>query len=410
VTRGDARPANPEDRVVLIDALRGAALFGVLLMNMQWFAGFEHAVDPAVLAALPTAVLDDQVAQWIDLLIDAKAIGIFSFLFGVGFALQLEAMERKEPAPLRRYSRRLVGLLLLGVTHWLAIWSGEILHVYAVAGFLLMALAGVRTRTLVAVGLVLAVFARPLVGRLYLLTGGDGSVITASVGEMAARFHAFAQGGVFDSMDLQLREDVAWQLTSGSFAAAVLHALGRFMIGIAAARTGMLSDPAAYRRPAIGMAVVCLPMGFVLQHDWWFAARVSELGWIADPEMLRIFEHCCGSLGVVSMTAGYVALFMLCWQMAVTRSWVAWLAPAGRMALTNYLSQTLICYLLFFGFGMALMGRVGVTVCAALSVAVFLAQVGFSHWWLARYRFGPFEWMWRWWTYGVRPALRRVPA
>jgi uncharacterized protein len=393
--------------VTLIDALRGAALFGVLLVNMMWFAGVGHAVPDAMLAGLPTASLDARVIDLIDLLISAKAIGVFSFLFGVGFAMQIESFRRWDPAPHRRYSRRLVGLLVLGLAHWLAVWSGDILHVYAVAGFVLLGLARLRTRTLVAVGLVLAVFARPIVGRLYLLTGGDGAMLMPSADVVALRFDVFTQGSFAETVGLQLREDVASQLVSGSTLADLLHALGRFMVGIAVARAGCLRRPGEYLRPAAWIAALALPAGFVLEHDWIFGDSMQAHGWVTQPVVLQILRHACNSLGVVCMTAGYVALFMLGWQVGRIRRMFGLLAPAGRMALTNYLSQTVISYLLFFGFGLALMGRVGATVCLAISAAVYLLQCLVSHWWLAHFRFGPMEWLWRWWTYGSRPLLRR---
>lgn len=393
--------------MTLIDALRGAALFGVLLMNLMWFAGMGHAVPDAMLAGLSTASLNALVVDLIDLLVSAKAIGVFSFLFGVGFAMQIESLERWDPAPHRRYSRRLVGLLVLGLVHWLAIWSGEILHVYAVAGFVLLGLARMRARTLVSVGLVLAVFARPIAGRLYLLTGGDGSMLMPSANVFAMRFDVFTHGSFAEVVGLQLREDVAWQLVSGSTLADLLHALGRFMVGIAVARGGYLRQPGKYLRQVAWIAALALPAGFVLEHDWLFGDSMQAHGWVTQPVALQMVRHACNSLGVVCMTAGYVALFMLSWQLDLFRRMFGWLAPTGRMALTNYLSQTVICYLLFFGFGLALMGRVGATVCLAISVAVYLLQCLLSHWWLAHFRYGPMEWLWRWWTYGSRPMLRR---
>lgn len=405
-----ASPARPDQRLSLIDALRGAALFGVLLVNLLWFAGFENAVSDESLATLPTSALDAVIAEFIDLLVSAKAIGIFSFLFGVGFAMQLESMGRNDPAPGWRYSRRLMGLLILGLVHWLAIWSGEILHVYALAGFVLLALSGLRTRTLVAVGLVLAVLARPIVSRLYLLTGGDGSMLTPAADDLALRFDVFMNGSFADVVGLQLHTDVRWQLIPGPALGAILHALGRFMVGVAVARGGYLKDPAPHLRKLRWIAAIALPVGFVLEHDWTFAVWLQAHHLVNDTVAVQVFRHACNSLGVVCMTAGYVALFIVVWQCAVVRRALAWLVPAGRMALTNYLSQTAICYLLFFGFGLALMGRVGATACLAISVGIFVLQAAVSRWWLARFNFGPMEWLWRWWTYSTRPPLRRAAA
>lgn len=405
-------PVAPQDRLPMIDALRGAALFGVLLINMLWFAGIDSvAVSRLQLAALPTAALDARIDDLVDLLISAKAIGIFSFLFGVGFAMQLESLERRGVAPRRRYARRLTGLLILGLIHWLAIWSGEILHVYAVAGFVMLLLTRVRTRWLVVVGLTLAVIARPLAGRLYLLTGGDASLVTPAFGSiMAMRFDVFAHGGFVDVVALQLRQDIHWQITSGSALAAVLHALGRFMLGMAVARKGLLREPGAHRRGAAIVAAIALPVGFVLEHQWAVLGFLHDLGWSPSPLAKEIFAHLCVSVGVVCMTAGYVALFILLWTLDVTRRLLSVFAPAGRMALTNYLSHSAINYLLFFGFGLALIGRVGVAVCFGLSVAVFVSQILLSRWWLTHWNYGPFEWLWRWWTHGARPSLRRAVA
>ena len=396
----------------MIDALRGAALFGVLLVNMMWFAGIDSAVSPLQLAALPTAALDARVDDFIDLLVSAKAIGVFSFLFGVGFAMQLESLERRGVAPRRRYARRLTGLLILGLIHWLAIWSGEILHVYALAGFVMLLLTGIRTRWLVVVGLALAVLARPLAGRLYLLTGGDGSLLTPAMDEiiMATRLQVFTHGSFADAIALQFRQDIPWQLTSGSALAAVLHALGRFMVGMAVARQGYLRNPAAHARGAALLAAITLPLGFVLEHDWTILDLLRDLGWMPSALAVEIFEHLCASVGVVCMTAGYVATFLLLWNFAPARRALSVFAPAGRMALTNYLSHSAINYLLFFGFGLALLGRVGLTVCLGLTIAIYVLQILVSKWWLARWNFGPFEWLWRWWTHGARPPLRRVGA
>jgi uncharacterized protein len=405
-------PLAPHDRLPMIDALRGAALFGVLLINMMWFAGMDsESVTRATFDALPTAALDARVDDLVDLLVSAKAIGVFSLLFGVGFAMQLESLERRGVSPRRRYARRLTGLLILGLVHWLAIWSGEILHVYAVAGFIMLLLTRVRTRWLVVVGLTLAVLARPIAGRLYLLTGGDGSLLTPALDhDMAARLQVFAHGSFADAVALQFRQDIYWKLTSGTALAAVLHALGRFMIGMAVARKGFLRDPAAHWRGAAMLAAIALPVGFVLEHDWAVLSFLRDLGWQPQPLATEIFKHVCASVGVVCMTGGYVALFMLLWTLPATRRALSVFAPAGRMALTNYLSHTAINYLLFFGFGLALIGRVGITVCLALSVAVYLSQLVISRWWLKRWNYGPFEWLWRWWTHGARPPFRRVVA
>jgi hypothetical protein len=243
----------------------------------------------------------------------------------------------------------------------------------------------------------------------YVIKTGDGYTIRL------ASSHCEAVGPADptcapDVIALQLREDIVWQLTSGSFLAAVLHALGRFMVGMAVARQGYLRNPGAHLRGAAILAGITLPLGFLLEHDWAVMGVVRRLGWSPQPLATEIFEHLSDSIGVVCMTAGYVALFVVLWNFSLSRRVLSVFAPTGRMALTNYLSHSAINYLLFFGVGVALIGRVGVAACFALATAVYVGQIVLSRWWLSRWNYGPFEWLWRWWTHGARPRLTRAVA
>ena len=403
IVASGATGAQPETqaRVTLIDALRGAALFGVLLINMLWFAGQQHAMSAAQYAALPSAKLDESVENLIDLFVAAKAIGIFSFLFGVGFAMQIPKLGA-------RYPRRLIALFAIGLVHWLAVWSGEILHVYAIAGFLLLLVYRMRSAWLVGIGLMLAIFARPIVGRLYLLI--EPNMAAADVLDsalMTQRFEIMSHGSFLDVVSMQLHQDIRWQLLTGATLAGVVHALGRFMVGVAVARSGCLSEPARFQRAFWVIALIGLPVGLLLEHEWLFTGWLHDHGWLSTRLPIEIVGHAINSVGVLCMTAGYIAAFAIAWLWKPLRSALMLLAPAGRMALTNYLMQTVVNYLLFCGFGFALIGTVGVAGCLALSLLVFAGQLVASRWWLENFDFGPFEWLWRWWTYGVRPPLRQ---
>ena len=107
---------------------------------------------------------------------------------------------------------------------------------------------------------------------------------------------------------------------------------------------------------------------------------------------------------------GMLSLVVLAWRRPRWRGALDRLAPAGRMALTHYLMQSLVASTLFYGYGLGQFGQWGPAMLLALAVVVFALQVLASHWWLARFRFGPVEWLWRWWTYGHRPPLRRMPV
>lgn len=400
---------DPQRRVWLVDALRGAALFGVLLVNMLWFAGYGNSVTEEQFARLPTAVLDRIVDEAIDQLVFAKSIGIFAFLFGVGFAMQMDRLQASGRMATQIYLRRLSGLLLLGLIHWFAIWSGEILHVYALAGMALLLVYRWPSRVLIGVGLPLAVLARPLLVRAHLLFGEPGteSGINAA-NEVAHRLSTFLHGSLVDIAAMQIREDCLPEFASGALIAAIVHALGRFMIGVVCARGRYLEQADRFHRQVLWIAVSALPLGLLAQRDWLFVGWLQASRWISTDQQAGLAGHICNSLGVVLMTAGYVAAFCYFWHRPNWQRILATLVPVGQMALTNYLLQTLINGVLFYGFGLGLMGRVGASICLVLAIAIFLVQVVGSSWWMARFRFGPVEWAWRWWTYGQRPAFLRA--
>lgn len=400
---------DPSRRVPLLDALRGAALFGVFLVNMTWFAGVDNSVTAEQLAALPTARIDRLADDAVGLLVYAKFIGIFAFLFGVSFSMQMSRLQERTAKATRLYSRRLVGLLAIGLVHWLGVWTGEILHAYALAGFLLTLVFRWRTGVLLAIGLPMAILARPLLGRLdMLLRGGTDLMGPQSSPLFAERLDVFLHGSYIDVIGTQLRQDTLPYIASGALIAAIFHALGRFMVGVAVARGRYLEEPQKHVRGLWVVAVCGMLGGFVAQHDWALVAWLKSSGWVTNVALSQLTGHICNSLGVVSMTAGYVASFVLIWQVPALQRVLARLVPIGQMALTNYLLQTVCNYLVFFGFGLGLMGRVGVAGCVLLSIALFLGQVALSQLWMRQFRYGPVEWIWRWWMYRKRPVLIRM--
>jgi uncharacterized protein len=404
-TAGIGRPIASAERLTLIDSLRGAALFGVLLINMLWFAGEQNAATAAQFAQLPTARLDAIVAELIDVFVFAKSIGIFAFLFGFGFALQAERLGARGADTRAVLGRRLVGLLVIGLAHW-CLWSGDILHIYAVAGFLLIPLCGWSNTRLLAVGVPLAIVARPattfVAAQLGAPPGAFGSQLDA---ELSARLHVFQSPDFLAYMCLQLREDVLPSLLDGSYIGGVLHALARFMVGMAVARGAYLRKVPEHIRVVAMVSAISLLLGVVFQREWLFEEWLRAAG-LSSSAALRVALAVLNSFGVVAMTAGYVALFALTWQAAAGRRVLASLGPVGKMALTSYLAQTLVNYVIFFGIGFALVARVGTTFCVVASTVVFSLQAVASRYWLDRFRFGPVEWLWRWWTYGKRPPMR----
>lgn len=413
-----AAPTADSERHALLDALRGLALFGVLFVNMIWFSTGGGAVPSAMAEALPTAPIDRWVDRFMQVFVFAKANTIFTFLFGVSFALQMQRLEQRGAAARSIYLRRLVGLLFIGLLHLFGAWKGEVLHVYAIAGIALLLVSRWRTSTLIVVGLLLALIVERLLsqGERWMQWFGVNPTAVmfgdrGSSAEMQAQRLATFQTGSYG--------DVLWaqwnmMLQSGYFglglATWIVYALGRFMLGVAAARGGYLFEPERHVHALRAAVLIGLPLGLICTVSAWLAQALERIGWVALGPDWRMLSSVLTPLGTMLMAVAYVACVALAWGYAPLRRLLIIAAPAGQMALTTYLLQTVFNSLVFFGFGLGFVGRMGAAGCLLLSLAFFAVQVAVSRFWLHHFRFGPFEWLWRWWTYGVRPAWRRGSA
>jgi uncharacterized protein len=392
------------ERVELIDSLRGFALAGVLLANTMAFSLYAYLPADARLA-LPTAPLDRLLAPAVAVLVTGKFITLFSLLFGVGFAMNMDRAPG-DPARSKRYVRRLVVLLAIGAGHVLA-WHGDILRYYAIVGLLLLPLAAWRPRSLVLLGVVLGVFAYPLTRHLV-----DPLLPTA-----AARQDAYAEAlTAFASADwgTMLRGNQhfnVWMLLE--YWPLALVVAGRLMIGAALGKRGVLHHPERHAAFWRRLLASTLPAGLgltlvVLLVDY----RMGPFAALAEPGNAI-------ALGVLRNGAplllglGYMAAFVLLRDTAPMRRLSAWLAPVGRMALTNYLLQTALGIAVFYGVGLGIGPRFGMVGVVVAATVVFGLQAALSRWWLERFRFGPTEWLWRSATYQRWQPMRaglRGPA
>jgi uncharacterized protein len=410
--RREARPTSDVERLDILDALRGFALAGIFLVNLGVFSGFVF-MPPDVMASLPTAAVDMPAAGLIFWLGYGKFYSLFSLLFGVGFSLQLVAAEDRGDSRLAVFRRRLLVLLAIGAVH-LYIWEGDILFLYALVGFLLIPFRRVTDATLLraAVALVLAPVA---LGVLIVASHGalDPGAPLLRAGDAVLTMTGFAPA----TPPYPLLRDAGWaeflrfQVSGVFFRYADLLTTGRpfkvlamFLVGLWVGRSGMLRDLTPWLPTVQRVRLWCFALGLPAAgvHVALMARGAPAGSW------LKVAESSAYALGVAPLALAYAATFAIVWQSARWRARLTRLAPAGRMALTNYLAQTVVGLTLFYGIGFGLMGRVGPAWWPLLVVAVITAQLAISRWWLARFAFGPMEWIWRQATYGRRLPLRRA--
>jgi uncharacterized protein len=421
--------AGPADRLSFLDAARGWALLGVYLVNLVAFSGMIF-MSPEQWSALPTPGIDRLLMLFVLVFLYGKFYSIFSLLFGIGFALQLRAAEgRGDEGGLPRFRRRLLGLLAIGLVHLTFVWEGDILAFYALLAFLLIPFRHASDRTLVRVAIAL-LLAPVALEAVKVASGGrldPGPPIFAMGEAILGRIGFPPKATPLDVLPTAgWHELVRFQLAGPFFRYGDLLSTGRpfkvlamFLLGLSIGKSQWLRQIDTTLRPGPGSLRPCarrlftwglavgVPANLVHAALMVVASGSPSAGVEGAYPGLRMVEALAYACGVAPLALAYVAGFALLWTRHPTPPrLLAAPSPAGRMALTNYLMQTLVSLFVFTGIGLGLMGKVGPAIWLPLGVAVFTVQVLASGWWLERFRYGPFEWIWRQWTYGRRLPLR----
>ena len=406
-----AVPVAPSERQPALDVLRGAALLGILLVNVQLMAGPELIEQLFGLRDVTASTLERVLGGLIGWLVAGKFISSFSILFGVGAALIAERALARGRAPRRLLARRYVLLMLAGLAHMVLLFPGDVLFLYGVSGLVLLAFLRARDRTL---GVwIVALLALSAVALAALTVAEAGTDIDAATMELVATaladaelaYAAGAYGGVVVWQALQSLFIQSSQLVS------LPWTLALFLIGMLAHRRGYGLDPAAHRAPLVRLARVALPVGLVLNLPLLLTGPVAETASTAEVALpVLIGASIANTIGAPVLALGYLsALAVVVVDRGAERGIRRRLAALGRIALTGYLLQSILALVVFFGFGVygsvALLGE-PILGMLAFVVGVWVVLLAFAPWWTARFRYGPFEWLWRWGTYGVRPAMR----
>lgn len=400
-------PTTQTERILSLDVLRGFAVLGILVMNIQSFA------MPAGAYFNPTAYGDLQGINyfvWLlgNVLFDMKFMTIFSLLFGAGIVLAADRVESKGGRPGPIHYRRTLILLLFGLAHAWLLWVGDILYTYAMCALLVYLFRRKKPSTLIIVGLG-SVAVASLLSFIAQFTmdmwpqeslAGMAKFWAPDQEQVASELAAFrggwtAQNGYRFIMALQVQTgsflfNLSWRAGGLMLLGMALHKMGVFGAGLSSG---------TYRKMILTGIFPGLPLVIagVLYHD--------ATGWRMEEGFFGGMQfNYWGSLFVALGWVGAVMLFCKRWpESRLYRS----LAATGQMAFTNYLTQTLICTTLFYGHGFGLFGSVERSRQILIVFGIWTAQLLWSPWWLARFRFGPLEWFWRSLTYLRIQPMRR---
>ena len=397
-----------------MDILRGFALFGILFVNMTLFR------LPFQIILLPedaSAPWHDQAGMWlIHFLGESKFYSLFSLLFGLGLTLLMDRIEARGGKFVPLYARRLLILLGFGLIHAFLIWIGDILVLYALLGFLLILFLKAKPRTLMIWAIILLVL--PLLFTIVptaLIELGrsipegavqiDQAFADAEAGYVAdvARANQIYSNGTFAEITRQRAYDYS-TMGLGSFFVLGFNVLAMFLLGVWFGKQKIFQNLDANRPFFRKLLLWGLLLG--IPGNAIYATMIPPLSRF-EPSWTLALATIAQSIGAPMLSLAYVSALAL---LAGTPAWgkrLSVLAPVGQMALTNYLTQSIVCTLIFYGYGLGLFGKVGAVAGIGLTIAIYLIQIPISHWWMKRFQFGPAEWLWRSLTYLKPQPMRR---
>ena len=425
----EPKPVEAAERIASIDVLRGFALLGILVINVYTFALPGIALKNPPMAGGFSGL---DFATWLTshMIFYHKFMPIFSMLFGAGVVLLTSRLEEKGLEVRRTYYRRIFWLVIFGLLHAYLLWVGDILYPYAISGVIVYLFRRASVRKLVIVGVIgicVSMVANHMIGQMfcYMRSGAERAELK------------LAEGGELDKDDerlIELWEDMRKNLmptpediesvnevyrdgyagilkdrtpqlimlqTVGTIFLLIWRLGGFMLIGMALLKSGILSAARSMRFYA-WMALVCYSAGLTIVGIG--AVKMAGHGF----DVLYIYKY-GGQFNIVGGTIvslAHIAVMMMICKAGVFPRITRRLAAVGRMAFSNYISHTIICSTIFYGYGFGLFNRFGRFQLMGFVLAIWIVQIIVSPLWLERFRFGPLEWLWRSLTYGKRQPFR----
>lgn len=401
------QPVERAARVVALDALRGLAILGILLVNIQFFQGPEPYLQLAGERVWEGA---DRIAYALTVVFaQGKFISMFSIMFGAGIAIQAERAERRGRNPTGLLIRRLLVLAAFGAMHGILIWAGDILLTYALVGLVLLLFRGRAVKTLLiwigallGVPALLILMSAGLAAVAGVVPGGSEALgnsqapLLASARELAETLQQAYTSGSYRQMVAARLDEL--EFAARSFVFSGVWILGLMLLGMAAVRSGIVEDLAGHATTVRRITVVGLVVGLPLN-----AAMAAGL--LADPSGTTapgLLAQALVLLAPPILALGYLGLGGQAFSRTPEASLTRRFAAVGRMALTNYLLQSVIATIVFYG--LAQYGQWSLVKALGLCMAIYAGQLIWSPRWLSRFRYGPMEWLWRRLTYGRLPG------
>lgn len=404
-------PVSISERADILDILRGIALLGICLANYPVFSLYIFQT-PETLATMPTASIDKWVDYFHFIFIDGKFYSLFSLLFGIGFSIILLRTKAKALG-LSVFYRRIVILILMGLAHSLLLWQGDILLLYGLIGLILPLFRNVTNRNLILFWALLILF--PILMDLIKVVSENRWNVSKPMERMA--MVADAAYGITDTnwrtwfMDHPKYVDllkynqsgILWRYQELLENNRFFKVLGMFLLGLYVGKNLIYRKMEENKSLLKKVQIWGFSIGLPISVTYAFL----ELDDHRLPEAFALMDTAAYVFSVVPLSLAYTSTICI-WFLKGSHSKLLKLFSApGRMALTNYILQTLLGILIFYGIGFGMGGTTGLIYVILIALGVYGLEMVFSHFWLKYFNYGPLEWIWRQLTYGKRLPLRK---
>ncbi len=411
-------PVQNQEREIFMDVLRGFAILGIFIANLgtgfSWYNPAENRTGPFLLPEW-----DHKMSFLHHMLIEGKFYSIFSLLFGWGIALQVKKGMGSSNT-IATIKRRLLFMLLLGFIH-LLIWPGDIVFFYALLGFLLLPLRKFSNKTLLITGglLILSpVLLYALKMQFPVLNFPAEKLSQAGNwvdGQLNPQFSNIKSQEEFEAaikdanwwtvLELNVA-GIFYRYNYLFFVSRVPKVLGMFLIGYVIGRSDFYKNIVQHKKLVITIIITGFLLG--LPANYFLAKQIQHhMGDYFQLKTNGLYQTVYYAVGVVPLALAYVGCFMLLFQTTTGRQMLGWIAPAGKMAFSNYMMQSLVGNFVFLPVGLAYYGQVGPVYYTLFAIMVFLLQVLISTIWLKYFNYGPVEWLWRSATYKKWQPMRK---
>jgi uncharacterized protein len=384
-------PTEQKDRAIIVDVIRGFALIGVLIAN---FTSYVDQQTPKNILDSISSSLDISLMNINTVFFEWKFMTLFSILFGYGFGLILESLERRNINPTSFFTRRMFWLFIFGCIHTL-FWWADVLHLYAMSGFILLLFRKKSNRSILFYAILSTLIIPVLIS--YTLRNQPETFTDADIQLL---YNKYKYGNIIDVLKFNVSFYYRMFIISGSDLHEIIETLGRFLFGYFLLRIKLFHSVETRRTIFKKVALVSFP----------FSVAYFIIRWLLLKEIFHANQFILTpllSLGILCTTSFYVSILVIAYISFGMNKFFTALQALGRMTLTNYLMISAFLITLLYGFGFNKLGELPMHIIWVYGLIWLIVEIVFSTYWLKHFRYGPAEWIWRQLTYEKRLRLRK---